>query len=180
MSTPHRKILIADDNLVVLKVLSMKLSAHGFHVVAVAESDQIIGRATEEMPHLILLDQHFGYQTNIGVPDWDGLRILRWMNRLEHLREIPVVIITGDASPELKTEALKFGAAAFLHKPLDYEQLIRLCINLSADGRNLDPHEVTKDTGVTEPAITAVPVPACTPAPAPVADTGPRERNWVL
>ncbi|MBI3879397.1 MAG: response regulator [Verrucomicrobia bacterium] len=177
MSNRRFKIVLADDNLVVLKVLSLKLAAHGFEVVAISESDQIIARVSEEVPDLIVLDQHFGYQVAIGSPEWNGLKILRWMNRLEHLRDIPIIIMTADESVELKADALKYGASAFLHKPLDYEQLVRLCTTLSGSAR--PPVEAPINDGVDEPVITAVPTAPPPPAPEPV-EVAPAEKNFVF
>ena len=104
MTVPRRKkILIADDDLVVLKVLSLKLSSVGYDVVKVFDSGLVTRRIAEEMPDLILLDLDFGATAVYGHVEWDGLKMLEWMMRLEDLARIPVIIITASTAPKKQT-----------------------------------------------------------------------------
>src|SRR5258708_3228696 len=101
MSVPRRKkILIADDDLVVLKVLSLKLSSVGFDVAKVHEGSQVTRRVAEELPDVVLLDFDFGPNATSGHIEWDGIKILDWLGRLEDVAPIPVIVVTSSESAE--------------------------------------------------------------------------------
>ena len=122
--SPRKKILLADDDLVVLKVMALKLQACGFDVVKVSESQNVIRRIGEETPDLILMDLNFGPAAAQGVIEWDGYKMLEWMNRLEQIAQIPIIIITAEDTLDGRNRCLAAGAAAYLRKPVDFEELL--------------------------------------------------------
>jgi CheY-like chemotaxis protein len=124
MPVPSRKkILIADDDLVVLKVLSLKLSSIGYEVVKVFDSGLVTRRIAEETPNLIMLDLDFGATAVYGHVEWDGLKMLDWLMRLEDLARIPVIVITASTAPDLDKICRSAGATAVFRKPIDFDQL---------------------------------------------------------
>lgn len=124
MAVPRRKrILIADDDLVVLKVLSLKLSSVGYEVVKVFDSGLVTRRIAEVNPDLILLDLDFGSTAAYGHVEWDGLKMLEWLMRLESLARIPVIFITASTEPDLEKTCQKAGAKAVFRKPIDFDEL---------------------------------------------------------
>jgi len=124
MTAPRRKkILIADDDLVVLKVLSLKLSSIGFEVVKVFDSAEVTRRIAEELPDLVLLDLDFGPTAAYTHVEWDGFKMLDWLMRLEELARIPIIVVTANESPEAHKRCLGSGAAAVFPKPLDFDAL---------------------------------------------------------
>ncbi|MDB6109686.1 MAG: response regulator transcription factor, partial [Pedosphaera sp.] len=74
----NRKILVVDDNAIVLKALAMKLSASGFNVVTVADSATGVGAARKECPDLVILDINFPLDDGFSSLKWDGINILQW------------------------------------------------------------------------------------------------------
>lgn len=120
----NRKILVVDDNAVVLKAMAGKLSASGFNVVTVAESAAGVGAARKECPDLVILDINFPPDNGFSSLQWDGLNILQWFQRFEELKHIPVIIITADDPVKHKEKTLAAGATAFFKKPVDHEQLV--------------------------------------------------------
>jgi CheY-like chemotaxis protein len=72
--------------------------------------------AREHCPDLILLDVH--------LPDIDGHEVLRRLQADERTARIPVVLISGGASPGQVKRALDAGARAYLSKPLDVDRFL--------------------------------------------------------
>jgi len=80
-------------------------------------------------PDLILLDMH--------LPDVDGLELLRQLQRDAHSADIPVVVVSADATPARVQEALAAGARHYLTKPLNLAQFLTVLDELleAADTR---------------------------------------------
>ncbi|HEY6166395.1 MAG TPA: response regulator [Verrucomicrobiae bacterium] len=122
--TRRKKILLADDDLVVLKVMSLKLQACGYDVVKVSESQDVIRSIGEHLPDLIMMDLNFGPGATQQGIQWDGYKMLDWMNRLEQIAQIPIIIVTAEDTLDGRNRCLAAGAAAYLRKPVDFEELL--------------------------------------------------------
>ncbi|SPE59206.1 Response regulator receiver protein [Verrucomicrobia bacterium] len=116
-----KKILIVDDDAVVLETTSLKLQSHGYAVVTASDPPGALRTARREKPDLILLDLTF--PPDVGMVAWDGYLLMSWLRRLEEAREIPIIIITGNASSMAKDRALAAGAMGIFQKPLEPEGL---------------------------------------------------------
>lgn len=111
------KIMIIDDYAVNVKVLKAHLEAAGYrNFVTLTDSTQALTRIWTEFPDLILLD--------IMMPEVSGLDILRELRGLQEFSRLPILVLTGTESRELKTEALELGATDTLSKPIDFEDLL--------------------------------------------------------
>jgi len=146
----RKKILVVDDNRLILKTMSMKLTSNGYDVVTAEDGAAAVSSVRKEKPDLILLDLSFPTDAapGGGVP-WDGFLIMNWLRRLEEARNIPIVVITGSDPAKCKERALAAGAAGFFHKPIDNDELLVLI------GETL-----AKNTGETPPATDANAKPA--------------------
>ena len=60
----------------------------------------------------------------MGGMSWDGFAILRWLRNMSEDKSVPVVIISGTDPEKYKERCLQAGASAFLHKPLNMDELI--------------------------------------------------------
>lgn len=118
-------ILIVDDNEVVLKTLSMKLTANDYEVVTALDGSQALSVVRRQRPDLILLDISFPPDVGHGggVP-WDGFRMIEWFSRMDEVKTTPVIIITAGDAAKYKDRALAAGAAAFFHKPINNDELL--------------------------------------------------------
>ena len=118
-------ILIVDDNEVVLKTLSMKLTANDYEVVTALDGSQALSVVRRQRPDLILLDISFPPDVGHGggVP-WDGFRMIEWFSRMDEVKTTPVIIITAGDAATYKDRALAAGAAAFFHKPINNDELL--------------------------------------------------------
>src|SRR2546430_11200803 len=110
----RKKILIVDDNRVVLKALSVKFNTDGYDVLLAEDGAGAVSMARRERPDLILLDILFPPDVahGGGVP-WDGFLIMNWLRRLEETKEIPVIVITGGGPAGYKKRAPAGGGPRF-------------------------------------------------------------------
>lgn len=118
-----KKILIVDDNAVIIKTLSMKLKSKGYAVVSALDGVQAANAVRDDKPDLILLDISFPMEGLGGIP-WDGFMIIEWLRRIEGASKIPIIIITGGDPKLYEEKSLAAGAAAFFHKPLNNDELL--------------------------------------------------------
>ena len=119
-----KKILVVDDNEIVIKTISLKLQGAGYQVLTAMDGSGAVSAARRELPDLILLDLSFPPETD-GVP-WDGFRIMEWFHRLDTVKKIPIIVITGSEDPAAKQRATSTGAVAFFQKPLEHDYLLKV------------------------------------------------------
>jgi CheY-like chemotaxis protein len=119
-----KKILVVDDNEIVIKTISLKLQGAGYQVLTAMDGATAMATARKEAPDLILLDLSFPPDTE-GVP-WDGFRIMEWFHRLDNVKKIPVIVITGTDDPTAKQRATLTGAVAYFQKPLEHDNLLKV------------------------------------------------------
>ena len=109
-------ILVVDDELGIRALLSEILSDEG-HTVEVAENAAKARQLREQcQPDLVLLD--------IWMPDVDGITLLKEWGGAGVLT-MPVIMMSGHATIDTAVEATKFGAQAFLEKPITMQKLLR-------------------------------------------------------
>jgi DNA-binding response OmpR family regulator len=119
-----RKILVVDDDKIILKTLSFKLTKEGYQVFTADEGGQAIRLVRDQHPDLILLDINFPPDVGAGGGvGWDGFRILEWLHHMDNSRVAPVIIISSADGARYHDRVLAIGARGFFHKPLDYESL---------------------------------------------------------
>jgi two-component system OmpR family response regulator len=119
-----RKILVVDDNPVVLKAFELKLKTLGFQVLTASEGAAAVSTARQEQPDLIVLDINFPPDVGSSGLQRDGFNIMQWMQRFQEVASIPVVIITGADPAKYKERALAAGASAFFTKPINNEEFL--------------------------------------------------------
>lgn len=121
----RKKILVVDDNPVVLRAMSLKLKSSGYDVLMAMDGSEAVSAARRQKPDLIVLDISFPPDVahGGGVP-WDGFLIMEWLRRMDEARTIPVIIITGGDPALYKEKALASGAVNFFQKPVDNNQLL--------------------------------------------------------
>ena len=123
-SGPVKKILVVDDNEIILKTVSLKLQGAGYQVFTALDGAEGVAAARKESPDLILLD--IGFPADVAGVPWDGFRVMEWFHRLDAVKKIPIIIITGSEDPKYKERAVSSGAAAFFHKPIDHGDLLKV------------------------------------------------------
>ena len=109
-------ILVVDDELGIRALLSEILADEG-HSIELAENAAQARAVRERMrPDLVLLD--------IWMPDVDGITLLKEWGATS-LLTMPVIMMSGHGTIDTAVEATKFGAMAFLEKPITLQNLLR-------------------------------------------------------
>lgn len=121
----RKKILVVDDSPLILKLMSLKLTANGYDVITAEDGGTAVSTVRKEKPDLILLDISFPPDVGHGGGvAWDGFLIMTWLQRLEEAKHIPIIVITGGEPAKYKDRALAAGATNFFHKPIDNDALL--------------------------------------------------------
>ncbi len=109
-------ILVVDDELGIRALLSEILTDEG-HSIELAENAAQARAVRERVrPDLVLLD--------IWMPDVDGITLLKEWGA-SSLLNMPVIMMSGHGTIDTAVEATKFGAMAFLEKPITLQKLLR-------------------------------------------------------
>ena len=114
--TSPQKILIADDEVYMLRLLEMPFKMGGFEVASCRNGHEALAAAAASQPQLILLD--------VMMPGLDGLGALRQLKENPLTRNIPVVVLSSKGHALTRVEAELAGAAMFLTKPFSPNQLL--------------------------------------------------------
>ena len=121
------KILIIEDDPVIIKATSVVLEGVGCQVCSGLGGEEGLLRAAEEQPDLILLD--------IMMPDLDGWQVLQQLKAAEETRDIPVVIFTAFEVTRGPEGLVERGAVGLVQKPFEPEELIDIV------RRNIPQHD---------------------------------------
>jgi len=125
---PHvPKILVADDNVVVLKTVAIKLKSAGYEVRTAMDGSTAISCVRRERPDLIILDINFPADVSrSGGISWDGFLILDWLRRIDEVRDTPIIFITSGEPAKFRDKAMSTGAVAFFQKPIDQDEMLNV------------------------------------------------------
>ena len=124
--TAKAKILIADDDELIVATLSRALTKSGYEVRNAGSAPGLAERISSWSPDVVLLD--------IGLPGGDGLDVLEEI--AERGIDTQVVMLTADNSAGTATRAMKAGAADYLTKPFDLDE-VRLVVGTVAEKQQL-------------------------------------------
>ena len=113
MSDAEKPILVVDDEASILRFLRAVLQDKGFRVHEATTGRAALELAAARKPDLVLLD--------LGLPDMDGLEVLR---RLREWTHAPVIILSARGREDDKVAGLDSGADDYLTKPFSVEELM--------------------------------------------------------
>jgi DNA-binding response OmpR family regulator len=112
-----RRVLVADDEPHIGRIIQMKLEQGPYEVTLVADGGEALERLRgDEVVDLVLLD--------IMMPHATGLEVLAEARRLPHRRETPVIILTAKGQEADRRQAMELGATDFFTKPFSPKKLL--------------------------------------------------------
>lgn len=138
-TTDHATILVVDDNPTILTAARFCLENTFAHILTLQRPDEILTLMQQEAVDLILLDMNFSLGVNTGR---EGLMWLQAIRKRHP--DIPVVLLTAYADVELAVKGLKQGAADFVTKPWDNDELrhkLKDALERNAEVERLDEME---------------------------------------
>jgi DNA-binding NtrC family response regulator len=111
------RVLIIDDERSILDTVQLLLRGEGFDVVAAQKPADAVAQLDEIRPDVVLSD--------IRMPGMTGLEVLAAMREFDP--EIPVILMTAQASLQTAMQAVNEGAFYYLQKPFSNADLVALC-----------------------------------------------------
>ena len=121
------KLLIADDDRLVLATLAEVLRRAGHTVLEAANGEEAIRLACEQQPDLAILDMR--------MPGRDGLDVAHWLR--EHT-SVPFLFLSAYGDADVVDAAVQSGALGYLVKPLDVQQILPSIDAAMMRGRELN------------------------------------------
>jgi len=109
------KVLLIDDKVEFLKVLSERLRLRGYDVTAVGSGNEGLGAAGREPFDVIVLD--------LVMPVMDGVETLRRLRQMDPQAQI--IVFSGYATSQEVDQAMALGANDYLAKPADLDSLMQ-------------------------------------------------------
>jgi CheY-like chemotaxis protein len=136
-----KTILIVEDDPDVRTGMHIRLKANGYITVLAADAPSSTAQARKHAPDLVILD--------LGLPGGDGFLVLDWFKANPALAAIPIIIVSARDVHANHERALKAGAKAFLQKPVENADLLRII------RRTLDEADVPDESHVQGVSVAA-------------------------
>ena len=111
-----RKILVVDDEPVLVETIAYNLEQAGYSVTTAADGSSALEAAHRETPDLIILD--------IMLPEMDGLEVCRQLRRESNTTTTPIMMLTAKGDEIDKVVGLEVGADDYVTKPFGRRELL--------------------------------------------------------
>ncbi len=110
------KVLVADDDPAILRLVKTIVEKEGFTVLAARDGK-------EAYKHLQSGEPLAAAIFDVVMPYIQGTELVRYMQSEKRLMKIPVIMMTAEQNPRLSSESFTAGAVAFLPKPFTTSQM---------------------------------------------------------
>ena len=118
----RKKILVVDDSNTALMMERTLLAQSAYDVVIARDGREAVTQALEENPDLIILD--------VVMPCMDGFEACRELRKLEHTRDIPVIMVTTRGEGHHVENGFEVGCNDYVTKPINGPELLSKVRNL--------------------------------------------------
>lgn len=108
------KILVAEDEPMLLKTIELKLKKEGYEVITTADGREALEQLEKDAPDLII--------TDIMMPYVSGLEIINYV-RQKIEKKIPIIILSAMEQEKVVMEAFELGADDYITKPFSLNEL---------------------------------------------------------
>jgi len=119
------KVLVADDNKLLLAMTGDALKEAGFEVVSVDNGLDVYKRVLEEKPDIAVLD--------IMMPGIDGIEICRNLKRSPVTKDVLIIIHSGKTDMALMDICFEVGAEGYIIKSDNYDQMVEKVKSLAKE-----------------------------------------------
>lgn len=114
--TSVKKILVVDDEPLILRVATSRLKASGYEVITATDGEEAFEKASSEIPDLIVLD--------VMLPKMDGHKVCRLLKQEEKYRHIPILMFSARVQADDQEKGMAAGADAYMAKPFDPQKFL--------------------------------------------------------
>jgi PAS domain S-box-containing protein len=116
-------VLVVDDEADALRLVAKVLAEAGARITTAANVREAMAALRRQPPHVLVSD--------LGMPDEDGLDLIRWVRAGHTAEQLPAVALTAFASKGLEHSALLDGFQIHIPKPVDPDDLVAVVANLT-------------------------------------------------
>ena len=115
MITDNKRALIVEDSRTIASIVKHYLQLEGFEVLVAADGTIGLETAMRERPRVIV--------TDLNLPGMSGLDMVRALRADAGTRDIAILMLTSDESPETERQAMAAGTDEYILKPMDPQHL---------------------------------------------------------
>ena len=115
MEDTKNRILIVDDDLHAIEILTRMLGREGYDCVSASSGKSALETARGKPVDVILLD--------VMMPEMDGLQVCEHLRADDTLRQIPVILLTAKDDMETRARGMSLGVSEYLTKPINKREL---------------------------------------------------------
>ncbi len=116
MGEKKHKILVADDDILILRMMASQLEVENYSVFLASDGVEALEMARSYKPDLVLLD--------VMMPRMDGWTVLKQLRSTPGCEALPVIFLTAKNSAQDRVQGLELGAADYIAKPFSPEELM--------------------------------------------------------
>lgn len=113
-----KSILTVDDSPSLRQMVAFTLKSAGYQVAEAADGQEGLEIAKKQVFDLVLTDQN--------MPKMDGLTLIRSLRMLVAYKKVPILMLTTESSPEMKTKGRAAGANGWIVKPFNPNRLLEV------------------------------------------------------
>ncbi|NMC99722.1 MAG: response regulator [Bacteroidales bacterium] len=107
-NSPKTRVLLVDDDVTLLDMYKERLQMAGYEVITASNGEEALGKATETLPHVILLD--------VMMPKINGFDALNILKSTTETKDIPVIILTALTQDNHRQKGMADGASDYVVK----------------------------------------------------------------
>lgn len=109
-------VMVVDDSITIRKVTERILLRHGMEVILAKDGLDATAKLQERLPDIMLLD--------IEMPRMDGYEVATMVRNNEHMKDLPIIMITSRTGAKHKDKAMEIGVNRYLGKPYQEDELL--------------------------------------------------------
>jgi CheY-like chemotaxis protein len=120
-------VLVAEDDADIRLMMKMLLGMKGYRVIEARDGQETLDVACESRPDLILMD--------LQLPRLNGFAVTRFLRQTDGLRGVPIIVVSGHDPAKHRNLALAAGCNAYVQKPIDFDTLDAMILDLLGRGQ---------------------------------------------
>ena len=113
-----KTVLVVDDSASIRQMVGFTLKSAGYNVVEAVDGMDGLSKAKAQQVNAVLTDQN--------MPKLDGIGLVTQLRTLPNYQKTPILVLTTEASDELKTKGRAAGATGWMVKPFDPQKLLEV------------------------------------------------------
>jgi two-component system alkaline phosphatase synthesis response regulator PhoP len=139
MKKKEIKILLVDDDLDILEIVSYNLAQEGYKIVTAVNGKEAVAIAKKELPHLIIMD--------VMMPEMDGMEACEIIRKIPELSNVIITFLTARSEDYSQVAGFDAGADDYITKPIKPKLLVSKVKALLRRLKNEEPNSETLNVG---------------------------------